>query len=99
MEIPIIVEPVRGNGFRASSGGLWGLEIEAPTREEAVEKLRELIHGRIEAGAEVLGLEIPVRVHPLAPFAGMLKDDPLLPSWKDAMAEYRRETEDREERQ
>ena len=95
MEIPIIVEPIRDNGFRASSGGLWGLEIEAPTREEAVQKLSELIRRRLEAGAEVLGLEIPTRAHPLAPVAGMLRDDPVLPSWKDAMAEYRRQTEDR----
>jgi hypothetical protein len=91
MEIPIIVEPTGDNGFRASSGGLWGLQIDAPTREEAVQKLRELIDRRLEAGAEVLGLEIRSRAHPLARFAGMLKDDPLLESWKDAMAEYRRE--------
>jgi len=93
MEIPIIVEPIRDDGFRASSGGLWGLEIEAPTREEAVRKLRELIDRRLDAGAEVLGLEIPSRAHPLARFAGMLKNDPLLQPWKDAMAQYRRERE------
>ncbi len=95
MEIPIIVEPIGDNGFRASTGGLWRLEIEAPTREEAVQKLRELIDRRLEAGAEVVSLEIPSRAHPLARFAGMLKDDPLLEPWKDAMAEYRRGTEDR----
>ena len=95
MEIPIIVEPIGENGFRASSGGLWELEIEAPTREEAIQKLRELIDRRLDAGAEVLGLEIPSRAHPLARFAGMLRDDPLLQSWKDAMGEYRRQTENR----
>ena len=66
MEIPIIVEPVPDNGFRASSGGLWGLETETPTREEAIEKLRKLIDGRLQAGAEVLGLEIRSRPRPLA---------------------------------
>ena len=99
MEIPIIVERIADNGFRASSGALWGLEIEAPTREEAVQKLRELIDRRLSAGAEVLGLEIRAGAHPLARFAGMLKDDPLLQPWKDAMAEYRRRNEDRSERQ
>ena len=94
MEIPIIVEPTGENSFRASSGGLWGLEIEAPTRDEAVQRLRELIDDRLDAGAEVFELEIRGRVHPLARFAGMLKDDPLLQPWKDAMAEYRRQTED-----
>ncbi len=94
MEIPIIVEPAGENAFRASSGGLWGLETEAPTRDEAVQRLRELIVDRLDAGAEVFELEIRGREHPLARFAGMLKDDPLLQPWKDAMAEYRRETED-----
>lgn len=99
MEIPIIVEPTGDNAFRASSGGLWGLEIEAPTREEAVEKLRELIDRRLDAGAEVFGMEIRSRTHPLARFAGMLKNDPLLQPWKEAMAEYRRQTEDLWQRQ
>ncbi len=98
MEIPIIVEPISDNGFRASSGGLWGLETEAPTREEAVQKLRELIGRRLDAGAELVGLEVSSRPHPLARFAGMLKNDPLLDSWKDAMAEYRRQNEDSSER-
>lgn len=93
MEIPIIVEPAGDAGFRASSGGLWGLEIHAPTREEAVEKLRELIDRRLDAGAEVFALEIRRASHPLAPFAGMFKNDPLLESWKDAMAAYRQESQ------
>ncbi len=89
MGIPIIVEPAGDNAFRASSGGLWGLEIEAPSRDEAIEKLREQINCRLDAGAEVLELEIRDQPHPLARFAGMLKDDPLLQLWKDAMTEYR----------
>ena len=94
MEIPIIVEPAGENAFRASSGGAWGLTIEAPTRGEAVQKLHKLILDRLDAGAEVFELEIHGRAHPLARFAGMLKDEPLLQPWKDAMAEYRRQTED-----
>lgn len=94
MEIPILVEPVSGRGFRASSGGPLGVEIEAPTREAAIERLRELINRRIQAGAEVVGLEVDSSKHPLAPYVGMLKEDPLLNSWKDAMAEYRRTADD-----
>jgi hypothetical protein len=30
-----------------------------------------------------------VAQHPLAAFAGMLKDDPLLKPWQDAMRDYR----------
>jgi hypothetical protein len=92
MEIPILVEPVSGNGFRATSGSPLGLQIEAPTREEAINKLRDLIDRRISAGAEVVGVETSSSRHPLAPFAGMLRDDPLLQPWKDAIAEYRVQT-------
>lgn len=94
MGISIIVEPAENNTFRASSGGLWGLETEAPTRDEAIQRMRELIDRRLDAGAEVVELEIPGGAHPLAQFAGMFKDDPLLQSWKDAMSEYRRQSED-----
>ena len=94
MQIPIIVEPAGDNGFRASSGGLWDMEIEAPTRDEAIQRLRELIDRRLDAGAEVFEVEIRAGAHPLARFAGMFKDDPLLQPWKDAMAEYRRQSED-----
>ncbi len=94
MGISIIVEPAENNTFRASSGGLWGLEIEAPTRDEAIQRMRELIDRRLNAGAEVVELEIRGEVHPLAPLAGMFKDDPLLQPWKEAMEEYRRTTED-----
>ena len=99
MEIPIVVEPAGENAFRAVSGALWGLESQAPTRDEAIQKLRELIDRRLDAGAEVCELEIGRRTHPLAQFAGILKVDPLLQPWKDAMAEYRRQTEDPQERQ
>jgi len=96
MEIPIVVEPLEGSGFRASSGVLLGLESQAPTREEAVEKLRGMIDGRLMNGVEIRELEIGGTNHPLAPFAGMLKDDPLVQPLRDAIAEYRQSREDDE---
>jgi hypothetical protein len=89
MEIPILIEPVANNGFRAAVGSPLDLQTDAPTRDEAVAKLRQLVTDRIQAGAEVTTLAIPSKQHPLARFAGMLKDDPLLDEWKAAMREYR----------
>jgi len=89
MDIPILVEPISANQYRASTGEPLQLETEAPTRDEAIQKLRELIDRRVEAGAEVLSLPVGSSVHPLAPFAGMMRDDPLVQPWKQAMAEYR----------
>jgi sugar phosphate isomerase/epimerase len=91
MEIPVLVEPVANNGFRAISGGPLPLETEAPTREEAIHKLRQLIELRVAAGAEVVAVSIGNSTHPLAAYAGMLKDDPSVESWKQAMSDYRQE--------
>jgi hypothetical protein len=91
MDIPVLIEPIADIGFRATTGEPLHLASEAPTREEAVAKLRELLKLRIAAGAQVVALAIQPPDHPLARFAGMLKDDPFLEPLKQAIAEYRDE--------
>jgi hypothetical protein len=62
MQIPVLVEKVEGNGFRArevwplGQGGLFATE--GATREEALDKLRQLIQSRLPSGAELVDLEI-----------------------------------------
>lgn len=90
IEVNVLVEPITGNGFRATSGEPWRLESHAPTREQTLSELRNLIQSRMESGAEVVTLQLARGEHPLAHFAGILKGDPLLDEWKEAMAEYRR---------
>jgi hypothetical protein len=89
MEIPVLVERVANNGFRAACGEPLRMEAEAATREEAIQKLRHLIERRVAAGAEFISVSVGNSAHPLAAFAGMLKDDPLVEPWKQAMAGYR----------
>jgi hypothetical protein len=91
MDIPVLIEPLANNGFRAVSGEPLPLQTEAPTREEAVRKLRQLIERRVANGAEVVTVSIGESTHPLAGFAGMLKDDPLVEPWKQAMSDYRQQ--------
>ena len=50
MQIPVLIEPVAPNGFRARSGEPLGLTAEGATREEALQKLRELVTRRIADG-------------------------------------------------
>jgi hypothetical protein len=90
MEISVLVEPMANSGFRAASGAPLHLETEAPTRAEALGKLRQLIERRVAAGAEMVAVSVDVADHPLAAFAGRLKDDPMAEPWKQAMADYRR---------
>jgi predicted RNase H-like HicB family nuclease len=94
MQIPVLVEPVTGNGYRAQSPEPFAFTVEGATPEEAMQKLRELVAGRIAAGARVLPLEVPPSEHPLAPCAGWLRGDPMLDAWKQAMAEYRRKMDE-----
>lgn len=93
MQIPVLVEPTSPNTFRAITGGPLRLQTDAATREEAVRKLRDLVQRRLDAGAELVGIEVPASAHPLGEFAGMLKNEPLLGNWRDARAEYRRARE------
>jgi hypothetical protein len=95
MEIPVLIEPVAGNGFRAQGGAPLALSAEGGTPDEALAKLRELLCSRLAAGAQIVSLELPQAAHPLAQFAGTLqRDDPLVQAWKESMAEYRQKVEE-----
>ncbi|HKI35965.1 MAG TPA: hypothetical protein VKA46_29180 [Gemmataceae bacterium] len=93
MQIPVLIEPIAGNGYRASGGQLLAVVVEAPTREEALAKLKEQLQARLRDGAEIVPLETAPQPHPLAKFVGMFKDDPLIKHWKKSMAEYRRQSD------
>ncbi len=94
MEIPVLIEPVAGNGYRARGGEPFALTGEGATPEEALHQLRERIRGRLTPGARVVSLEVSPAEHPWGSFAGGLRGDPLLEAWKQAMAEYRRKMEE-----
>jgi predicted RNase H-like HicB family nuclease len=90
MEIPVLIEPVAGNGYQARCGEPVALSADAPTREEALEKLRQLLAKRIAAGAQIVPLTVS-QAHPCTNFAGMLKDDPYFDEWQGTIAELRRQ--------
>jgi predicted RNase H-like HicB family nuclease len=94
MEIPVLIEPVAENGFRARAVEPFSMTAEAGTRDAALQKLRELIEARLADGAEIVPLQVPAPEHPLARFAGMFKDDPYFDDWQRAIAEYRRQVEE-----
>lgn len=95
MQIPVVIEPVAGNGFRARGCEPYALTAEGPTREEALHKLQELLHDRLPADAQIVPLELAAPEHPLARFAGMYPpDDPLVQDWLRIMAENRRQADE-----
>jgi hypothetical protein len=94
MQFAILVEPTANDSYRASTGAPFDLKVEAPSRDKAVERLRQTMERRLAAGAQLVELNIPsTQEHPLARYVGMFKDNPLLQEWKEAMAEYRNQAE------
>src|SRR5437016_4676790 len=53
MDIPVLIEPVAGNGYRAKCGEPLPISAEGRTRDEALANLRRLVEQRVAAGAEV----------------------------------------------
>jgi hypothetical protein len=94
MQIPVVIERMKGNGYRARGTEPFALSARGTTREEALAKLHQKIQNRIKKGTEVVGLEIGPQSHPWTEFAGMFKDDPWIDEWKQSVEEYRRHVED-----
>src|SRR6266404_4026025 len=90
MQIPVLIEPVGGNGYRARGGEPLALTAEGPTREAALARLKEQLQSRLQSGTEIVPVELVAEPHPLAEFVGIFRDDPMLDEWKQTMAEYRR---------
>src|SRR5438477_6912529 len=94
MQIPVLIEPLARNGYRAQGMEPFAVSAKGATREEALAKLRAKIEGRLKKGAELVGLEVGAPPHPWMEFAGMFKDDPWIEDWVQSMAEYRQQVED-----
>ena len=78
--------------FVAVSCGLnhtLALTADGATYDEALANLKDKLQTRLRHGAVVVPLELSSDPHPLAEFAGMFKDDPLLKGWKKSMKAYR----------
>jgi len=91
MKIPVLVEPLSGNGFRVSGSEPFALTAEGPTCEEALRKLQQLIEGKLKAGAEIVHLEVPDGENPWLRIAGTLDpNDPMVQEWIQVMDENRR---------
>ena len=95
MQIPILIEPIAANGYRARGGEPLALTAEGATREEALAKLRAKIEKRLKNGAKLVGLDVGgPSPHPWMEFAGMFKDDPWIEDWKRAIEEYRKQVDE-----
>lgn len=90
MQIPVLVQPAENNGYRAHSGEPLPLIAEGATREEALQKLRQLLDGQLRNGTELVSLEVQAEDNPWVTFAGMFKDHPMFEEVTQIMADNRR---------
>jgi hypothetical protein len=96
VDVPVIIEPVTGSGYRATgAGGLSvGLTAEGATAAEAIDRLAELVQSRLHAGARLAELSVGTGAAPWKQDAGYLRDAPLYQPWREAIEEYRRQLDE-----
>jgi len=94
MQIPVLLEPIARNGYRAKSLEPFAISAKGATREEALAKLRAKIESRLKKGAEIVGLEVSAPPDPWMEFAGMFKGDPWIKDWKRSIEEYRKQVDE-----
>jgi hypothetical protein len=96
VEVPVIIETITGNGYRATgAGGLSvGLTAEGATEAEAIARLAEQVRTRVNAGAKLTELSVAADAAPWKQDAGYLRDEPLYELWRESMEEYRRKLDE-----
>jgi predicted RNase H-like HicB family nuclease len=90
MEIPVLIERVKGNGFRARGAEPFAVSARGATRDEALAKLRTKIQTRLKNGTELVALEVGSQPRPWMVFAGMFKESPLFDEVLQIMEENRK---------
>ncbi len=95
MKIPVLLEPIEGERYRASNGHPFGCSAEGASPFEAVKKLEQMIEARVKAGAVIVHLDVPLHENEGAAYSGCLpKDDPIVQEWLEIMAENRRKADE-----
>jgi hypothetical protein len=94
MQIPVLIEPIEGGRFRARAGEPFAASAEAPTAEEAAQRLEMIVHDRLNAGSRLGVIELGNGT--TAPATGPLQLEPLpdddwfFRTMREAIAEDRR---------
>jgi hypothetical protein len=96
MKLPVVIEPIGRNLFRAQCPAPFSLCGEGTTSAEALASLRKEIQKSVVEGKEFASVEVPEQAgsseeNPWLKMAGMYKDDPMFDEWQAEIQAYRRE--------
>ena len=89
MQIAVLVEPVVGKGFRATSQA-FALSVEGTTEQDAIERLERAVEERLANGTRLVTVNVPMSAPIPARHFGALEKDDLYDEWIRAMEERRR---------
>lgn len=93
MQVAVLIEPNRPQGFRATAPTYPDVTGEGPTEDAAVQTLSDRLSEKLKQ-ARMVTVEIPVKADkPWMAAAGCLKDEPDLDAYWDAILEYRRQVD------
>ena len=93
MQLPILIEPIEGGGFRAQTGAPLSLAAEGATAAEAAQQLTALVLDKIQRGVQISIISIP-HVTPSRmplPADDLYKTDWVFRELQEAIAENRRQ--------
>jgi hypothetical protein len=95
VNLTVFVEQIDPKKFRAETSQPFALSTEGSSREEAIERMRELAQERLAAG-EMVQIEVPgsVESSSWSRFAGIWKDHPDMEEYRRSIAEYRRRVDE-----
>ena len=96
MDIPVLIEELPDQRYRARSGEPFGLTAEGATSDEALRNLNTAIQARLSNGARLEVLHMPCSTdNPWRRVAGIWKDDdPAIKEWEAIIAENRRKQDE-----
>jgi hypothetical protein len=94
MDIPVLLEALPADGYRATSLLPTRLSVEAASREEALRQVTRLVREQL-AHAEVVHLNVALagECHPWHSLAGTWKDHPDIAEFEQHLSEYRRQVD------
>jgi predicted RNase H-like HicB family nuclease len=98
MQVPVLIELLGDRpGYVARMGEPFNLSAEAATAEEALRELSQAVQQRLQTGAQVMPLTLPLSPRASAA-SGWLPDDDLTREWRQAIEDYRRECDEADRR-
>jgi predicted RNase H-like HicB family nuclease len=91
MNIPVLVEQLPDQRYRAKCGEPFVVSAEGMTDAEAVGNLKSLLHAKFSNGKRLASVDLPTpEENPWVAGAGCLRDDPLFDEFVETMKENRR---------